>query len=242
MRHHRDDSDRDGGPLLRHGFVWLLAAFSSTAGLYQGYCIGLLNALSTSTTFNEAFPDLMPVHQATPDFVFVFVLGAVAGALPPIAGLAAGSLGRKATIILGALVGVVAGVLMAATPAGDVSWLYVTRFLSGMAVGVISVLVPLYQSERLIVEMETKGSNIQWPRTQPASPRRPSPTNSSMFIEEVSRLDVPTMASWVERRSRGPSRAASSKGLRPPAAATPQPMARATTPTGLRTSASLPML
>ena len=76
----------DQTPLLRHGFVWLLAAFSSSGGLFQGYAIGLVNGLSTSSTFNEAFPDLLPPDtgaQATPDFVFVFVLGCAAGALPP---------------------------------------------------------------------------------------------------------------------------------------------------------------
>ena len=142
-------------PLLKHGFVWLLATFSSSGGLYQGYAIGLLNGLSTSSTFEEAFPDLLPAsdQQATPAFVFVFVLGAAAGALPPIAGLAAGLLGRKKAIVLGALIGAVSGVLMAATPAGDVVWLYCTRFVSGIAVGILSVLIPLYQSEVAPVQL-----------------------------------------------------------------------------------------
>ena len=40
-----------------------------------------------------------------------------------------------------------------AVPTGDVSWLYVTRFCSGLSVGVISVAVPLYQSEIAPVQL-----------------------------------------------------------------------------------------
>ena len=143
---------------MHTGFVWLLAAFSSAGGLFQGYAIGLVNALSTSTTFLEAFPDLLPAeheHNATPNFVFYFVIGTAAGAMSSC--IPAMVLGRKATIILGALIGVGAGLLMAATPvlagAGDVSWLYLTRFISGISVGALSVCVPLYQSEVAPVQL-----------------------------------------------------------------------------------------
>ena len=135
-------NDDDDGHLLRYGFVWLLAAFSSAGGLFQGYAIGLVTSLTTSSTFDKSFPKLLPAKK-TPDFVLVFLMGCAGGAL------ATGVLpfGRKRSIIGAAALGVVAGVLMAAAPARDVVWLYVTRFLSGLSVGGLSVLVPLYQSE-----------------------------------------------------------------------------------------------
>ena len=142
----RADDEMANDRLLRHGFVWLVAVFSSTGGLQSGYGIGLATGLATSSTFQDAFPDLNP-HQATPPFVLIFLLGAVVGSLPPISASIAGTFGRKRAIIGGAALGVVAGVAMAATTAGDTRWLFATRFVSGVSVGIISVAVPLYQSE-----------------------------------------------------------------------------------------------
>ena len=59
---------------MRHGFVWLLVAFSAAGGMVQGYSIGLASGLAPSTTFKEAFPELLPNHT-TPSFVSIFLLG-----------------------------------------------------------------------------------------------------------------------------------------------------------------------
>ena len=139
--------EQEGAAILRHGFVWLLAVFSAAGGMVQGYAIGLVEALSSSSTFHMAFPDLLQRHDATPTFVVVFVLGTAVGSLPLIAGAAAATLGRKRTIVIGAAIGVLAGIIMAATPEGNVRWLYSMRALSGVSVGMLSVSVPLYQSE-----------------------------------------------------------------------------------------------
>ena len=114
---------------MRHGFIWLLAAFTSAGGMFQGYAIGLVTGLSTSSTFVEAFPSILP-RDTPPAFVLVFTLGAAVGSCPLIAGAGASIFGRKATIIASAAVGVAAGVLMAATPSGNVVWLCSTRCLS----------------------------------------------------------------------------------------------------------------
>ena len=57
-----------------------------------------------------------------------------------------------------AAVGAVAGVLMASTPEGDVLLLYSGRALSGVAVGVLSVSIPLYQSEIAPVHLRGRRS------------------------------------------------------------------------------------
>ena len=56
----RADDEMANDRLLRHGFVWLVAVFSSTGGLQSGYGIGLATGLATSSTFQDAFPDLNP--------------------------------------------------------------------------------------------------------------------------------------------------------------------------------------
>ena len=91
---------------MRHGFVWLLAAFSSAGGMFQGYCIGLVTGLSTSSTFKEAFPSILPVRQAAPAFVLVFTVGAAVGACPLVGGaLCASRIGRRGAISVASAVG-----------------------------------------------------------------------------------------------------------------------------------------
>ena len=39
------DVEASSDRVLRHGFVWLLAAFTSAGGMFQGYAIGLGSTL-----------------------------------------------------------------------------------------------------------------------------------------------------------------------------------------------------
>ena len=142
--------------ILRHGFVWLLAVFSASGGLLSGYAIGLVGVLSSSSTFTRTFPDLQLPDRSTPTFVVVFLLSAAFGSSPAVGGLCAGRFGRKRTIVAGAAIGVLSGVLMAMTPEGDDAWLYLTRALSGISTGITSVSVPLYQSEVAPVQLRGK--------------------------------------------------------------------------------------
>lgn len=151
------DAERFDDRILRHGFVWLIAAFSAAGGLLQGYAIGLVGGLQDSSPFKKAFPGLLPHgSDRTPTFVIVFLAGAAAGSLPLVGGWAGRLFGRKATIAGGALLGVSGGLIMAAAPEGDDPWLYTGRALSGVAVGVVSVAVPLYQSEIAPVHLRGK--------------------------------------------------------------------------------------
>ena len=71
------DAERFDDRILRHGFVWLIAAFSAAGGLLQGYAIGLVGGLQDSSPFKKAFPGLLPHgSDRTPTFVIVFLAGA----------------------------------------------------------------------------------------------------------------------------------------------------------------------
>ena len=129
------------------GFAWWLSAFSAAGGMYQGYCIGLVSGLMDNQwkTFQDHFPDVKR-HQNQPNpFTFIFLFAAVLAATPLCAAQIADRLGRKNGLLLFSYLAVIGGALMAAADAQVA--LDIGRAFSGVAVGGISVLVPLYQSE-----------------------------------------------------------------------------------------------
>ncbi|KAL7416469.1 general substrate transporter, partial [Mrakia frigida] len=75
--------------------------------------------------------------------VSVFAGGCFFGAL--IAGYTANKIGRKRTIQLGALIAVVGCTIQ--TAAVNVGMLIAGRFIAGLSIGVLSMIVPLYQAE-----------------------------------------------------------------------------------------------
>lgn len=142
-----EHSDR----ILRHGFVWLIHAFTSAGGMLHGYAIGLGTILPACKAFTDAFPNgskefLVDRNHPTPESV-IFLGAATIGALPPVAAAIADGIGRRNAIFLSSIVAVVSSVGMAVAPVGNRQWLWFCRAGSGIAVGVLSVVVPLYQSE-----------------------------------------------------------------------------------------------
>ena len=134
----------DDGKWTRHGYVWWLSAFTALGGIYQGYCIGLVPALTHNhwTGFDKNFKDLSATKLNA-----LFLLAAFVGALPCVSAIAADSFGRRQALAIFNAIAFVAAIIMTATPTGTTSYLFIGRGLSGLANGAISVLVPTYQSE-----------------------------------------------------------------------------------------------
>ena len=84
--------------IMRHGFVWWLATFSSVGGLYHGYCLGLVGGLVYNDwdVFQHAFPQLIGSHGTQLNILYLGF--AMVGALPFCAGAFADAFGRKAAI------------------------------------------------------------------------------------------------------------------------------------------------
>ena len=114
-------------------------------------------------------------------------------------------------------------------------------------------ILPLYQSERLLLSMEQNGAQQPWPHSKPMAPR----TTTTMFTDELSRLDANLMApAWAAKLERSPSSRQSlsrvpsrpstgGMATRVPPGMEPvkAPAKRATTPVArLRGSASMPVL
>ncbi|XP_022185512.1 facilitated trehalose transporter Tret1-2 homolog isoform X1 [Nilaparvata lugens] len=94
-----------------------------------------------------------PVDTAQVSWIASIVtLGALLGCLP--SGYVAGRLGRK-VYLLSLTVPLVAGWMLIMLSEGRVSWIYLGRFMCGLAFGGVTVTVPLYNNE--IVEDRLRG-------------------------------------------------------------------------------------
>lgn len=75
--------------------------------------------------------------------VALFTGGAFFGAM--FASPTAERLGRRWTITIGSIIFIIGGVLQTAAP--EISYLMAGRFLAGLGVGFLTMIIPLYQAE-----------------------------------------------------------------------------------------------
>lgn len=140
----------------KNTFVYLCAAFSAVGGLLFGYDIGVISGVLTMPYFREKFPS-GPAKEGS--IVSSFLAGCFAGAL--ISGYSADKLGRRLSILIGSLTFTVGGILQATSE--TFAQLYAGRVVSGISIGILSMMVPLYQSE--ISPKEIRGRLVslqQW--------------------------------------------------------------------------------
>jgi len=124
-------------------FNFFVAAFAAIGSFLFGYDSGIIgsvispNFIQFHSYFNNPGPNI------TGAIVSTFAGGCFFGAWA--AGAMADRIGRKRTIQVGSLVAVIGCSLQ--TGARNVSYLLVGRVVAGLAIGVLSMIVPLYQSE-----------------------------------------------------------------------------------------------
>ncbi|EUC36490.1 hypothetical protein COCVIDRAFT_99896 [Bipolaris victoriae FI3] len=121
-------------------YQFLVGLFASLGSLLYGYDLGVIAQVISSPAFNAEFN---PTEDETGAVVSVFTGGAFFGAF--FAGPAGDRLGRRLTILIGALVFILGGALQ--TGAQGLSYLYAGRALAGVGVGFLVMIVPMYQSE-----------------------------------------------------------------------------------------------
>ena len=131
--------------------------FSAIGGLLFGLDLGYMSGILAMASFQHDVNSDGPLDDATTGAVTaVFSLGAVISSFPPVAGAFVAGLGRKGAIVFGALL-FTAGALLQGT-AGSLGPIYSGRIISGAAVGLLSVNVPLYQSE--LAQPHLRGSMV----------------------------------------------------------------------------------
>ncbi|KAF1954344.1 general substrate transporter [Byssothecium circinans] len=121
-------------------YQFLVGVFASLGSLLFGYDLGVIAQVIASQSFTTRFK---PSKGEVGAVVSVFTGGAFFGAFA--AGMLADALGRRLTIMIGALVFCLGGALQ--TGAQALSYLYSGRAIAGLGVGVLCMIVPLYQAE-----------------------------------------------------------------------------------------------
>ncbi|PPJ49806.1 hypothetical protein CBER1_03316 [Cercospora berteroae] len=134
------------GPARMHGLhgkklIYFLSIFVSLGVFLFGYDQGVMSGIITGPYFKDYFHQPSPAEIGT--MVAILEVGAFISSL--LVGRVGDMLGRKKTILYGALVFVVGGGIQ--TFATGMPMMMLGRFIAGLGVGALSTIVPVYQSE-----------------------------------------------------------------------------------------------
>ncbi|KAK5116104.1 hypothetical protein LTR85_009386 [Meristemomyces frigidus] len=121
-------------------YQFLVSVFASIGSILYGYDLGVIAEAIASENFINTFH---PTAAETGAVVSVFTGGAFFGAC--FAGPVGDLLGRRMTILIGAVIFLLGGGLQ--TGAQNLSFLYAGRCIAGLGVGFLVMIIPLYQAE-----------------------------------------------------------------------------------------------
>ncbi|KAK2752808.1 hypothetical protein FQN55_005940 [Onygenales sp. PD_40] len=121
-------------------YQFLVGVFASLGSFLYGYDLGVIAEVIASESFIAKFA---ANDTESGLVVSMFTTGAFFGAA--FAGPSGDYLGRRYTIIIGSIIFCVGGALQ--TAAVNISYLWSGRFLAGLGVGFLVMIVPLYQAE-----------------------------------------------------------------------------------------------
>jgi len=121
--------------------VYFIATFATLGGMLFGFDISSISGVIGTPQYNEYFnyPDSTTQGGITASMPGGSLIGALAS------GILSDRISRKYTIQLGALVWCIGAILQCASI--NIGMLIVGRFIAGIAVGLTSSVVPVYQSE-----------------------------------------------------------------------------------------------
>ncbi|KEF58493.1 uncharacterized protein A1O9_06419 [Exophiala aquamarina CBS 119918] len=121
-------------------YQFLVGVFASLGSYLFGYDLGVIAEVVASNTFKDKFH---PNDTESGLVVSMFTTGAFFGAM--FAGPSGDYLGRRWTIVIGAIIFCLGGGLQ--TGAETIAYLWSGRFLAGLGVGFLVMIIPLYQAE-----------------------------------------------------------------------------------------------
>ncbi|KAN0112839.1 MFS sugar transporter-like protein [Hyaloscypha variabilis] len=122
-------------------YQFLVGVFASMGSILFGYDLGVIAEVIASQSFVSFFNN--PTSTQTGIVVSFFTGGAFCGA--GLAGPSGDKLGRRLTIVIGSIVYLLGGALQ--TGAANIHMLWAGRWLAGVGVGFLVMIIPLYQSE-----------------------------------------------------------------------------------------------
>ncbi|KAJ1674001.1 hypothetical protein EV182_004161 [Spiromyces aspiralis] len=128
-------------PPSNHGVVYMVAAIASIGGFLYGYDQGNMSEILQMKRFNSYFNEPDSLHQSI--ITSMLTLGCFIGSLA--AAPLSDAVGRKYTIVIGSCIFVVGSALQCGSI--NQGMLIASRIIGGLGVGVLSMIVPLFQTE-----------------------------------------------------------------------------------------------
>ena len=119
-------------------WIYIIAAIASLGGLLAGFDMGVI---SGALLYIKADWEMSPILQGW--LVSSAIVGSMIGAATN--GVLADIYGRKKIILATSLLFIIASIMCGYAP--NLNWLIFSRILIGIAVGMVTFVVPLYISE-----------------------------------------------------------------------------------------------
>ncbi|KAH8694471.1 general substrate transporter [Ilyonectria robusta] len=129
--------------LLENPYILGLSAFASLGGFLFGYDQGVVSGVMTMESFTAQFPRIGLDSSFKGWFVSTLLLLAWFGSL--INGPIADRVGRKGSMLVGVVIFTIGSAFQAG--ANSLAMLFAGRAVAGLAVGMLTMIVPMYMSE-----------------------------------------------------------------------------------------------
>ncbi|KAH7043174.1 putative MFS quinate transporter [Macrophomina phaseolina] len=149
LRSQTETSGKTVAHIWKNKKVFFISSFASFGGLLYGYQQGVLGQAVVMHSFKQSFSDATSDSAKLGWLTSVLQLGGWVGSLS--SGVFAQVFSRKHTMFVGAL-WVVLGSFLAAG-AQNIAYLYAGRLFTGLGVGTLSAIGPLYNAELSPPEM-----------------------------------------------------------------------------------------
>ncbi|KAH6694972.1 general substrate transporter [Leptodontidium sp. 2 PMI_412] len=131
------------GILFDNPYLFGVALFASLGGFLFGYDQGVVSGVLTMESFGAKFPRVFADSGFKGWFVATILLAAWFGSL--LNGIIADRIGRKVDIMVSVVIFVIGSAIQAG--AINIPMLFIGRAVAGLAVGMMTMVIPLYISE-----------------------------------------------------------------------------------------------
>ncbi|KAH6692895.1 putative quinate permease [Leptodontidium sp. 2 PMI_412] len=146
--------------LIKNSRVFMIAMFACIGGLLYGYNQGVFSGILVMSAFKKhmgVYASDLPQHQSKKGWLTsILELGAWLGAL--LSGFMAEAASRKYGILIATGVFIIGVVIQATSITAGHNAILGGRFITGMGVGSLSMIVPMYNAE--VAPPEVRGSLI----------------------------------------------------------------------------------
>lgn len=143
--------------LIKNARTTSIAVFASMGGLIYGYNQGMFGQVLSMHSFGRASgTDGIANPTLAGLLTSILELGAWVGVL--FNGYSADKLGRKLSVVLACVFFIIGVIIQAVVHGGNYDYILGGRFVTGLGVGALSMIVPLYNAE--VAPAEIRGALV----------------------------------------------------------------------------------